>query len=241
MDTKRQEYDNSAKTRTVTRSCENSCIQGSNLISPAPHFTMPPRLRHNQITSISSLALLPSPPSPPQCILAQSRHFSATSRSNHLPSQRSVFFSWVNGPGAVFKQAGEEGPKYISAYDKYTWERKELEMDSPALTTPYPLNRSFRSQSVLSNQMREEIYSRVKTQGKSVRQVSAELAVSLERVAAVVRLKAVEKEWVDSVCDFTFLFCFFLSFFVSVLYPCYEEKNQIFMINLEDLKQWLSN
>lgn len=89
--------------------------------------------------------------------------------------------------------------------------------------------------------MREEIYSRVKTQGKSVRQVSAELAVSLERVAAVVRLKAVEKEWVDSVCDFTFLFCFFLSFFVSVLYPCYEEKNQIFMINLEDLKQWLSN
>lgn len=208
MDTKRQEYDNSAKTRAVTRSCENSCIQGSNLISPAaPHFTMPPRLRHNQITSISSLAL--PPPSPPQCILAQSRHFSGTPRSNHLPSQRSVFFSWVNGPGAVFKQAGEEGPKYISAYDKYTWERKELEMDSPALTTPYPLNRSFRSQSVLSNQMREEIYSRVKTQGKSVRQVSAELAVSLERVAAVVRLKAVEKEWVDSVCGFTFLFCFF--------------------------------
>lgn len=57
--------------------------------------------------------------------------------------------------------------------------------------------------------MRDEIYSRVQTQGKSVRQVSAELAVSLERVAAVVRLKAVEKEWVDSVSGFTYLFYFF--------------------------------
>lgn len=180
--------------------------QGSDLISPAPpHSTMPPRLRHNQITSIYSLALLaPSPP--PLCLLAQSRRFSATSHANHLPSQRSVFFTWVNGPGAIFKQAGEEGPKYISAYDKYTWERKELEMDSPALVTPYPHNRSFRSQPVLSDQMREEIYSRVQIQGKSVRQVSAELAVSLDRVAAVVRLKAVEKKWVDSVSGFTFPF-----------------------------------
>lgn len=174
-------------------------------------FTMPPRLRHNQITSIYSLALLP-PPSPPLCLLAQSRRFSATSHANHLPSQRSVFFTWVNGPGAVFKQAGEEGPKYISAYDKYTWERKELETDSPALVTPYPHNRSFRSQPVLSDQMREEIYSRVQIQGKSVRQVSAELAVSLDRVAAVVRLKAVEKEWVDNVSCFPFHFYSFFSF-----------------------------
>lgn len=172
---------------------------------------MPPRLRHNQITSIYSLTFLP-PPSPPLCLLAQSRRFSATSYANHLPSQRSVFFTWVNGPGAVFKQAGEEGPKYISAYDKYTWERKELDMDSPALVTPYPHNRSFRSQRVLSDQMRQEIYLRVQIQGKSVRQVSAELAVSLDRVAAVVRLKAVEKEWVDSVSGPVFLFYFFFYF-----------------------------
>lgn len=54
----------------------------------------------------------------------------------------------------------------------------------------------------MSDAMREEIYMRVKIQGRSVRQVSAELAVSLERVAAVVRLKAVEKQWIDSVSGF---------------------------------------
>lgn len=180
---------------------------------------MPPRLRHNQIPSISSLSLL-SPPSPPLCLLAQSRHFSATPHANHLPSQRSVFFSWINGPGAVFKQADDEGPKYISAYDKYTWERRDLEPDSPILVTPYPLNRVFKSQPVLSDKMREEIYQRVQIQGHSVRQVSAELAVSLERVAAVVRLKAVEKEWIDnvSVAHFFFHFSFFI-FFFPILSP----------------------
>lgn len=199
---------------------------------------MPPRLRHSQIpSSSSSLTLLFTPPSPSLCLLAQSsRRFSATPRANHLPSQRSVFFSWINGPGAVFKQADEEGPKYVSSYDKYTWERRNLEPESHILVTPYPLNRSFRSQPVLSDKMREEIFQRVQIQGQSVRQVSAELAVSLERVAAVVRLKAVEKEWVDNVSGFS-LFLFPLPFHP----PCYEEKNQIFMINLEDLKQWLSN
>lgn len=60
--------------------------------------------------------------------------------------------------------------------------------------------------------MREEIFQRVQIQGQSVRQVSAELAVSLERVAAVVRLKAVEKEWIDNVSWFyPFSFHFFFT------------------------------
>lgn len=201
---------------------------------------MPPRLRHNQIPSSSSLTLLLAPPSPSLCLLAQSRRFSATPHANHLPSQRSVFFSWVNGPGAVFKQADDEGPKYVSSYDKYTWERRNLEPESNILVTPYPLNKSFRSQPVLSDKMRDEIFQRVQIQGQSVRQVSAELAVSLDRVAAVVRLKAVEKEWIDNVSGF--IQKKFTFFFTSISSPhCYEEKNQIFMINLEDLKQWLSN
>lgn len=83
--------------------------------------------------------------------------------------------------------------------------------------TPYPLNRVFKSQPVLSDKMREEIYQRVQIQGHSVRQVSAELAVSLERVAAVVRLKAVEKEWIDNVS--VALFFFFFSFSFPFLSP----------------------
>lgn len=146
------------------------------------------------------------------------------------PSQRTEFFNWINGPGAVFKQAGEEGPKYLSSYDKRTWERKDR-----ASNVPYPMNPAFKSTPVLSNEMREQIYKRVEIEGASVRKASAEFAVSLERVAAVVRLKAVERKWQNEVS----WFCAFISSLASSLYSsflsyCYEEKNQIFMINLED-------
>ncbi|KAL6718761.1 hypothetical protein ACLMJK_002995 [Lecanora helva] len=60
---------------------------------------------------------------------------------------------------------------------------------------PFPLNRSFRSQSVLSEELKDAIWNRVMEEGKSVRDVSAVLGVEINRVAAVVRLKAVEKDW----------------------------------------------
>jgi hypothetical protein len=60
---------------------------------------------------------------------------------------------------------------------------------------PFPLNRTFISQPVLSDELREEIWLRVMEGGKTVREVSAELGVEMRRVGAVVRLKEVEKEW----------------------------------------------
>ncbi|KAK4690758.1 hypothetical protein P7C71_g6105, partial [Lecanoromycetidae sp. Uapishka_2] len=60
---------------------------------------------------------------------------------------------------------------------------------------PYPMNRQFTSQSVLSEDLKDAIWKRVMEDGKSVRDVSAGLGVEMRRVAAVVRLKAVEKEW----------------------------------------------
>lgn len=66
---------------------------------------------------------------------------------------------------------------------------------------PFPLNRQFRSQAVLSEELKEEIYNRVMQQTKSVRLVSAELGVEMRRIGAVVRLKSVEKEWVEKVCS----------------------------------------
>lgn len=65
---------------------------------------------------------------------------------------------------------------------------------------PFPLNRQFRSQHVLSEELKDEIYERVMVEGKSVRTVSATLGVEMSRVGAVVRLKAVEKEWEKQVC-----------------------------------------
>lgn len=65
---------------------------------------------------------------------------------------------------------------------------------------PFPTNRQFRSEPVLSEELREEIWNRVISQGKSVRAVSADLGVEMNRVGAVVRLKTVEKEWLKQVC-----------------------------------------
>ena len=60
---------------------------------------------------------------------------------------------------------------------------------------PFPLNRQFRSQHVLSEELREEIWSRVVLGKQSVKLVSAALSVEISRVGAVVRLKSIEKEW----------------------------------------------
>ena len=60
---------------------------------------------------------------------------------------------------------------------------------------PFPLNRAFISQPVLSDELCEEIWLRVMKDEKTVREVSAELGVEMRRVGAVVRLKEVEKEW----------------------------------------------
>ncbi|KAI9676113.1 MAG: hypothetical protein M1817_000858 [Caeruleum heppii] len=63
---------------------------------------------------------------------------------------------------------------------------------------PFPTNPEFRSQSVLDEDLREEIYKRVADQEKSVKVVSAELGVEMSRIGAVVRLKAVERSWIKN-------------------------------------------
>ena len=60
---------------------------------------------------------------------------------------------------------------------------------------PFPMNRQFRSQQVLSEELKDAIYERVMVKGNDIRNVSAALGVEMTRVAAVVRLKAVEKQW----------------------------------------------
>jgi len=60
---------------------------------------------------------------------------------------------------------------------------------------PYPLNNMFVSQPVLSEELREKIWERILREGQSVRDVSSQLGVEMNRVGAVVRLMEIEKEW----------------------------------------------
>ena len=60
---------------------------------------------------------------------------------------------------------------------------------------PFPGNKQFQSQAVLSEDLKEVIWHLVIQKGMSVRRVSASYLVDMRRVAAVVRLKEVEKQW----------------------------------------------
>ena len=75
-----------------------------------------------------------------------------------------------------------------------------LPKEGPDDLMPFPMNQQFRSQPVLSEELKEEIYRRVMIEKRSVRDVSAALGVEMRRVGAVVRLKAIEKQWEQEVC-----------------------------------------
>lgn len=66
---------------------------------------------------------------------------------------------------------------------------------------PFPMNRQFRAQPVLSEELRDEIYRMISQEGKSVRLVSEKLEVDMQRVGAVYRLKSIENQWIQEVCQ----------------------------------------
>lgn len=92
---------------------------------------------------------------------------------------------------------------------------------------PFPMNRQFRSQPVLSEELRDEIYRRVKDLGHTVRAVSEALLVDMRRVGAVCRLKTIEERWLLEVCRFAF------HFRKLTLLRCYDETSNN-SISLED-------
>lgn len=65
---------------------------------------------------------------------------------------------------------------------------------------PFPSNPAFISQPVLSEEARELIWHKVMVNWEGIKAVSAELGVDQRRVAAVVRMKEVEKDWQKNVC-----------------------------------------
>lgn len=69
----------------------------------------------------------------------------------------------------------------------------------PSELTPFPLNRAFSSQPVLSEKLRELIYLKAVDDKMSIRRISADSGVTMERVAAVIRMKQMERDWVKQV------------------------------------------
>lgn len=140
-------------------------------------------------------------------------------------------FSWLNGPGAAFRNPLPGSTNYLNAYDatgrliRATEKKRPEDPDSnessegetPSLEKniqgeraipretlddlmPFPMNRQFRSEPVLSEELKDEIFRMWKEDGKTVRRISADMQVEMRRVGAVLRLKSVEEEWKNQVC-----------------------------------------
>ncbi|KZF22974.1 hypothetical protein L228DRAFT_247404 [Xylona heveae TC161] len=179
---------------------------------------MPPRIRKASLSCPLSHLPLSTRPQPSSLIPKYLSQHGACSRDFSTSLQRSTglrrdMFRWLNGPGAVFRDPAEGSTNYLSAYDregnlnrrKRSARSDDAEAENSSVQEvpeeelidlkPFPMNRNFISHNVLSEELREEIYSRVVTLGRSVRVVSAELGIDMNRVGAVVRLKTIEKEW----------------------------------------------
>ncbi|CAN8099999.1 unnamed protein product [Discula destructiva] len=119
------------------------------------------------------------------CQASSSRPFSTTPhRNSTLPAARYKFYQWLKTQGAQLATHKPGVKNYLRgrtpAGDKLN---------------PFPSNEAFVSEPVLSEEARELIHKRVSIDDEPIMVVSADLNVDHRRVAAVVRMKEVEKDW----------------------------------------------
>ncbi len=130
------------------------------------------------------------------------RSFSASTKNQGRTNLRRRLYSWLNGPGAAFKEP-IEGANYLGAYDNkgnlrraaFATPGEPLPPPGGADLRPFPRNADFVSQPVTSEALREAVWEKIMKNGLSVKEVSKELGIEMSRVGAIVRLKEVEKAW----------------------------------------------
>ncbi|KAG5913786.1 hypothetical protein E4U61_006516, partial [Claviceps capensis] len=94
---------------------------------------------------------------------------------------RRRMYKWIESREGRELAEGGRGPRYLGPFEDQ----------------PFPQNPLFRSQPVLDEQTKELIWEKVMNRGEALKAVSAEMGVDVRRIAAVVRLKQLEKQWVQ--------------------------------------------
>jgi hypothetical protein len=176
---------------------------------------MPPSLRHAAAPAAGFFSR-----SCTRCqsiTISQPRQFSTTQKRTRLSLARQAMFQWLQGPGYAFKEPTPGRPNYLgkeeaSEEDEGSKKNKKgrnnrdgtgegadestkQKAGNESLIAPFPGNRLFKSQPVLSEELKEEVWKTVTQKGLSVRRVSVIFNIDMRRVAAVVRLKEIEKQW----------------------------------------------
>ncbi|KAJ4298416.1 Two-component response regulator SSK1p [Collariella sp. IMI 366227] len=113
----------------------------------------------------------------------------ATKTPMRVTRARRKFYDWIKNNSEAFQKPQAGQTNYVTRVLK-TSDYHEVQPDMP-----FPNNPFFRSEPVLSDDARERIWSAVMRQGMPLKAVSAEYKVDVRRVAAVVRMKEVEKKW----------------------------------------------
>lgn len=123
---------------------------------------------------------------------------------------RKKFKQWLDEHAEMFKNPTlqNRGPAYLGQPV-----RSDEDDKSPTADVPFPLNPTFRSEPVLAEGARERIWEEVMVKGLPLKAVSAQFKVDVRRVAAVVRMKEIEKRWEREVSILTRLF------FLSAQFP----------------------
>ncbi|KAK8205173.1 eukaryotic mitochondrial regulator protein-domain-containing protein [Phyllosticta capitalensis] len=117
-------------------------------------------------------------------------------------------WDWLSGPvGMALRDPMTGGTNYLNAYDLRSGvlrrtgkprpppgEKIEVKEGAGDLK-PFPQNPSFPSSRVLSEELREKIYQCIEVEKQPIQDVCTTYGVTLQRAAAVVRLKAMEKKW----------------------------------------------
>lgn len=140
-------------------------------------------------SSCSSSSPQPSQPTTHQ---QQCSSFSTTAPAHVQSVRRQKMFAWLDKKGSAYKEHTRQGPNLLGGQGK------------DGLAVPFPNNPYFKSQPVLSEGSREIIYQDVMENGLPIKAVSAKYNVDVRRVAAVIRLKEIEKRWIKEVSSLSF-------------------------------------
>lgn len=125
-----------------------------------------------------------------------SRNFSTT-QPREITRQRKAFWQWLRTAGRAHRDVTKP-----NNYVQSTFGARGRDKDDGGKDIPFPLNPEFRSQPVLSEEARETIWRNVMVDGQPLKVVSARYSVDMRRVAAVVRMKTIEKQWEAEVSIF---------------------------------------
>ncbi|KAI6780480.1 Eukaryotic mitochondrial regulator protein [Emericellopsis cladophorae] len=137
---------------------------------------MPPRVSGASGSLASLDTALASSSSASQC----ARRTFSTTPATCMSRRRYDMHKWLNERATRLYDQSSPGPRYLGAQSDQ----------------PFPNNSLFRSQPVLSDMLKEEIYNRIVVKGDAIKSVSREFSVDVRRVGAVVRLKEVEKRMI---------------------------------------------